>query len=141
MPFERICPVKKAKSRAVPGEAYVRITPKMLYISSAAGDLLDADYITIELDTRARIVRFTPHKAAEPGTFKLSGVNETRNARRIETNNVLMSLVAAGLPRAAMGKRLPCSLGIDGALLIDYAYHPAPAISRERMAERGGDSA
>lgn len=137
MPFERICPIKKAKSRAVPGEAYVRITPKMLYISSAAADMLGADYITIELDTRERIVRFTPRKAEGPGTFKLSAVNETRRARRIETNNALMALVAAGLPRAAMGKRLPCSLGIDGALLIDYAYHPAPAICRERMAQNG----
>lgn len=141
MPFERICPIEKAKSRAVPGEAYVRITPKMLYISSAAADMLRADYITIELDTRERIVRFTPRKTEGPGTFKLSAVNETRRARRIETNNALMALVAAGLPRAAMGKRLPCSLGIDGALLIDYAYHPAPAITRERAAERGGDGA
>lgn len=137
MSFERVLPVEKRRSRSIPGEAYVRITPKMLYISSAAGELLRADYITIELDTRARIIRFTPHKSAEPGTFKLSDVNETRRARRIETNNALMSLVAEGMPRAAMGKRLPCSLSLDGALLIDYAYHPAPASSREWMAQNG----
>lgn len=126
--------MKKAKSCAIPGEVFVRITPKMLYINSAAGRLLRADCISIELNTRARIVRFTPHESAGPGVFKLSTVKETPDARRIETNNALMTLVSAGLPGAAMGKRLPCSLGIDGALLIDYAYHPAPAISRERAA-------
>lgn len=142
MSFERVLPVEKRRSRSIPGEAYVTITPKMLYISASAWKMFGAEYITIDLDTKSRIIRFRSAETPQKGTtFKLSRVKETPNARRIETNNALMSLVAAGLPRAALRKHLPCTIGLDGSLLVDYAYHPAPAICRERVVERGGDIA
>ncbi len=141
MAFKRIMPIKKRSSRATPNEAYISITPKMLYISAAAWKLLRAEYITIGIDTKALLVRIYSAKQGDEGAFKLSHVKETQHARRIETNNALLSFIRYGLPQSMLGKHLPCYLSLDGALLADYAYHPAPAISREQAAERGGDSA
>ena len=132
MAFVQIMPIKKRRSRAVPNDAHVSITPKMLYISAAAWKMLRAEYITINIDPKLRVVRIYPAEPEDLGAFKLSRVKETQYARRIETNNALLSFISYGLPQSALGKRLPCSLGLDGALLADYAYHPAPASSRER---------
>ena len=139
--FKRIEKTPKAKSRAIPGEAYVRLTSKMLYINSGAMRLISCEYIQIDLDAKRKVLRFTPCGKDAENAFKLSRVKETPGARRIETNNALMSLQSEGLPRSALGKRLPVSLSLDGALLVDYAWHPAPIEQRARAAEGGGTDA
>lgn len=136
MGFKAITPVKKAKSSVVKDQEYVRLTNKMLYINSGASKYLDGDYIQIFLDQKRELIKMIPCKKGELNAFKLSKVNETNGARRIETNNALRSFIDAGFPNGKLGKRLPVSKSIDGSLLVDYAWHPIPAQQRDTAALR-----
>lgn len=136
MSFKVITPVKKAKSCVVHGQEYVRLTNKMLFINAGASKYLSSDYIQIAIDKKQEVLKFIPCKKEDENAFKLSTVNETRGARRIETNRALQSIQDNGFPRGKLGKRLPVSLAIDGALLVDYAYHPVPMTDRIRNSER-----
>lgn len=136
MGFEIIKPLPKAKSRSVPNEEYVRLTNKMLFINACASKYLRSDYIIISIDPKRRLLKFTPCEKNDENAFKLSSVNETNGARRIETNRALQSIQDAGFPSWKLGKRLPVSVSLDGAMLVDYDYRPASAQDRACAAEK-----
>lgn len=136
MGFKAIKPVPKAKSCAIKDQEYVRLTNKMLYINAGAAKYLSGDYIQILIDQKRELIKLVPCSKDDENSFKLSKVNETRGARRIETNNALQSFRNAGFPQGKLGKRLPISQSMDGALLVDFAYHPIPASVRDAAASR-----
>lgn len=111
---------KKSRGPKQPGIPYVRFTQKMLYISDTAMRMIPgAAYITMGVDAAGHYMAIRPAQKETPNAFKLSKVCETACARRIETSNSLLSVLDAGFPRWAIGKHLPASLGLDGALLVD----------------------
>lgn len=110
---------KKSATKGKSG-AFVRFNLKMLYISSDAMNMIpDTEYISIRVNEQSRAMTITPEQAKSDTAFHLSHVNETKGARRIETNNALLSILDAGFPKWAIGKRMPVTLGIDGSLVID----------------------
>ena len=98
MGFKAIKPVPKAKSCAIKDQEYVRLTNKMLYINAGAAKYLCGDYIQILIDQKRELIKLVPCSKDDENAFKLSKVNETRGARRIETNNALQSFRNAELP-------------------------------------------
>lgn len=110
---------KKSASKGKSG-AFVRFNLKMLYISSdAMGMIPDTEYISIRVNPGGHVMTITPEAAKSDTAFRLSHVNETRDARRIETNNALLSILDAGFPKWALGKRMPVTVGLDNSLVID----------------------
>lgn len=102
------------------GGAFVRFNLKMLYISSdAMGMIPDTEYISIRVNPAGHAMTITPERAKSDTAFHLSKVNETKGARRIETNNALLSILDAGFPKWALGKRMPATVGLDNSLVID----------------------
>lgn len=135
MAFQQITRIPKAKAYSIPGEEYLRLTIKSLYISSSAGKHLPSDYVQLFIDPKQKLIKLIPCEKGEAEAFKLSRVKGTPDARRIDTNNALRSFVTCGFPQSRLGKRMPISMSIDGALIADYAYHPASVEDRERLAE------
>jgi|GEM_PF-7008031 len=110
---------KKSATKGKSG-AFVRFNLKMLYISSdAMGMIPETEYISIRVNPGGYVMTITPEAGKGDTAFHLSHVNETKGARRIETNNALLSILDAGFPKWALGKRMPVSLGIDNSLVID----------------------
>ena len=102
----------------VRGQAYVRFTLKMLYISSEAMRLLGEDVRTISavIDKRAGVMLIVPR-----GNLKLCAVTQAKHARRIETNGALMEFINDGFPVGLVGKYLPCEKALDGSLAVTLA--------------------
>jgi hypothetical protein len=114
--YKEVIPKKKrsAPPRGVRGKAYVRYTPKMLYINSQAMEMLgEADTVSISINGPERVMIITPD-----GPWKLSRVCETRDAKRIETNGGLVSMLDAGFPKGMIGKYLSCHIDMTGALAV-----------------------
>lgn len=114
--YKEVIPRKKhsAPPRGVRGKPYVRFTPKMLYINSPAMRMLGGtETISISVNGPERVMVITPG-----GPWKLARVCETRDARRIETNGGLVSLLDAGFPRGMIGKYLMCHTDMMGALAV-----------------------
>ena len=128
--YHEVTPKKKRCSPppGVKGKAYVRFTPKMLYISGPAMRMLGMpESIGISVDGPGRAMVIRPG-----GPFKLSPVCETENARRIETNKALESLLEFGFPRGMIGIWLTqIQMTMDGAM----------AVSLLPEYDRGGENA
>ena len=117
---KQIVPLKKTWSGKASGP-YVKIGPKMLYINNDASEILgDTNYIrmSLSLDDRLLIIS-KAEKAAD--SFKVSHVNETRSAKRIETNRALLSIIKAGFPMYMIDKRLPVKSLLDGSIAADFS--------------------
>lgn len=114
--YREVTPKKKrcAPPRGVRGRAYVRFTPKMLYISGPAMELLgNPETVSLSVNGPDRLMVIRPG-----GPWKLSRVCETINARRIETNGGLVALLEAGFPKGMIGKYLRVSVDMTGALAV-----------------------
>lgn len=112
--FKRVVPIKQRHCPPRGTEAYVRITPRLAYISSGACKLWgDYERCEISIDAPNRVMVISPH-----GDWKLSPVCETKFAKRIETRNSTMSFLEAGFPKAMLGKYLPCHVDMAGALVV-----------------------
>lgn len=99
---------------------YLRLTPKSCYFSNGAMKLIpNTEFISFILDIPGYMMKIVPQESMGESSFKISRVNETEYARRIETNNVLISLIKSGFPVGMLGKRLPVIKGLDGSLIVD----------------------
>lgn len=106
------------KRSAGTGDAYVRFSLKSLYISSQAMELIpNTERINISVNAKGHSMVIS--KGDGKNSFHLCRVNETKCARRIDTVNALLSLVDAGYPKWALGKRMPAMAGLDGSLVVD----------------------
>ena len=124
MKAKQIIPIKKRSSGGT-NEPYVKFGPKMLYISSRAMEMFgEAGYIRMSISVVARRLIITKAEKAED-TFRLSRVNETKAARRIETNRALLSILKAGFPLYMVDRRLPVEILLDGSLAADFSL-PIP---------------
>lgn len=124
MKAKQIIPIKKAASGAS-SDPYVRFGPKMLYISNQAMEMLgDTGYVRISISLADRLLVISKAEQAED-SFRLSRVNETRSARRIETNRALLSILKAGFPLYMVDRRLPVKILLDGSLAADFSL-PVP---------------
>lgn len=111
--------IQKGKTKPIKGP-YVRFSLKMLYISSEAMSMIpETEYISIRVNEKNRAMTITPEQEKGATSFHLSHVNETKDARRIETNNALLSVLDAGFPRWAIGKRMPVVMGLDNSIVVD----------------------
>lgn len=117
--FKRVEVVPKMHNYEKNNNPYVRITPKAIYINEGAAQMLDGDYIQIEIDSESELVRFLSCKKGDEHAFKLSSVCETEHAKRIETNNVMFSLLKAGFDMNKMYKKLNV-LRIKNGILFSY---------------------
>lgn len=110
-------PVEPKKQRHGPPkgmDVYVRITPRLFYISSGAMKLWgEHETCNISVDAPGRAMVISPN-----GGWKLSTVCETKYAKRIETRNSTISFLDAGFPKALLGKYLPCHVDMAGALVV-----------------------
>jgi len=121
MKVKQIKPIPKGHGTHKP-VSYIKLGIKMLYISKEAMKLFgEAEYIRISLDMDNRKVIISKAFDKDEDTFKLSTVNETEYARRIETNRALLALVQAGFPMYMIDKYLPAEIGLDGSLLADFS--------------------
>lgn len=114
--YREVIPKKKRSQppRGVKGRAYVRYTPKMLYINGQAMELLGhPETVSISINGPDRIMMITPG-----GPWKLSRVCETMYARRIETNGGLVALLDAGFPKGMIGKYLRVNQDMTGSLAV-----------------------
>ena len=114
--FHEVLPRKKrsAPPRGMRGAAYVRYTPKMLYISGPAMEMLGMpNSVSISVNGPDRMMMITPG-----GPWKLSRVCETMHARRIETNGGLVSLLEAGFPRGMINHYLTVHEDMTGSLAV-----------------------
>lgn len=117
---KQILPLKKCYSGRATG-AYVKFNQKMLYINSDASLMLgEPDYIRMSISIDDRLLIITKAEEAED-SFKLSHVNETRHARRIETNRALLSILKAGFPMYMVDRRLPVKTLLDGSIVADFS--------------------
>ena len=128
MKTKQIIPIRKSYSGKA-YNAYVRFTEKMLYINNDASLMLgDTDYIRMSIALDERLLLICKAEKAKD-SFKLSRVNETLKARRIETNNALRSIIKAGFPLYMLGKRLPVKRLLDGSLAADFSMLvPIPGV-------------
>ena len=95
-------------------EMYVRVTPRLFYISSeACRKWGDHERCSISIDAPNRVMVISPG-----GAWKLSTVCETKFAKRIETRNSTISFLEAGFPKGLLGKYLPCHVDLAGALIV-----------------------
>ena len=125
--YKEVLPKQKrsAPPRGVKGKAYVRYTPKMLYINGQAMEMLGfSDTISISVNGPEKVMVLT-----SGGPWKLSRVCETKDARRIETNGGLLSLMDAGFPKGMIGKYLMCHQDMTGSLVVSLLpnYDMVPA--------------
>lgn len=114
--YHEVLPKKKrsAPPSGMRGAPYVRYTPKMLYISGPAMELLGMpENVTISISGPDRMMMITPG-----GPWKLSRVCETKDARRIETNGGLVTMLEAGFPRGMIGKYLSVNTDMTGSLAV-----------------------
>ena len=100
---------------------YVRFTLKMLYINSDAMLMIPGtNSIRMSVNAAERFMLISPVSDTEmENTFHLSKVCGTEHARRIETNNSLLSILDAGFPRWALGKPMPVTKSLNGDLIVD----------------------
>ena len=117
--FKRVEVVHKMHNRDKYNGPYVRMTPKAIYISTEAAKMLNGDYMQIEIDSDNKLLRFISCKKEDEHAFKLSSVCEAEFARRIETNNVLFSILDAGFDLNKMFRKLPV-LRIKNGILFSY---------------------
>ena len=106
----------KKQRHAPPGNisTYVRITPRLFYISSEACKMWgDYETCSISINVPEKLMIISPN-----GAWKLSTVCETRNAKRIETRNSTISFLEAGFPKGLLGKYLPCHVDMAGSLIV-----------------------
>ena len=110
-------PVEPKKQRhCAPGDLrkYVRITPRLFYISSGAcKEWGEHRPCNISIDAPGRLMVISPE-----GVWKLSNVCETKHAKRIETRNSTISFLDAGFPKGLLGKYLPCHVDLSGTLIV-----------------------
>ena len=112
--FKTVEPKKQRHGKPLGVNAYVRITPRLFYISSDAGKMWgDHETCNISIDAPNRIMVISPD-----GQWKLSSVCQTENAKRIETRNSTISFLDAGFPKGLLGKYLPCHVDMTGALVV-----------------------
>lgn len=112
--------IPKGKTGKSVLDSYVRFTPKSLYLNNGAMQMIPGvDFVQMSIDVPGHVLCVIPASCSSDYSFKLSSVNETKHARRIETNNALLSLLDAGFPRGMIGKRLPVMKGLDGSLIVD----------------------
>ena len=112
--FKPVEPTKQRHGPPVGMDVYVRITPRLFYISSGAMKLWgEQQTCNISIDAPGRVMVISPN-----GSWKLSTVCETKHARRIETRNSTISFLDAGFPKALLGKYLPCHVDMAGALVV-----------------------
>ena len=94
--------------------AYVRFTTRMFYLNNDAMKLLgNAESVDISVDAQQRTMIVSPG-----GRWKLSTVNETRFARRIENGSSLTEIMAAGFPVGMLGHYLACEKDMAGSLVV-----------------------
>lgn len=112
--FKAVEPKKHRHSSPAGMKTYVRVTPRLFYISSAAGKLFgNHERCNISIDVPGKVMIISPG-----GQWKLSTVCETKNAKRIETPNTTISFLEAGFPKGLLGKYLPCFRDISGCLVV-----------------------
>ena len=112
--FKTAEPKRKRNGKPSGMGAYVRITPRLFYISADAGKLWgDYDTCSVSIYPAYKVMVISPH-----GPWKLSTVCEARNAKRIETPNCCISFLDAGFPKGLLGKYLPCSVDMAGSLIV-----------------------
>ena len=113
--YKRIEPKKQRHAPPKKDMAYVRVTPRLVYISNAAMKLMGADTesVTIGIDSPNRVMKISPG-----GQWKLSTVCETRNARRIENGSTVMEIIKGGFPMGMMGKYLHVQQDMVGSLIV-----------------------
>lgn len=99
--FEQIMPMNRTRSMSSSG-SFVRITTKMIYFSSDGNFGLLGKYIKIYYDRDNFALLFSPCKAKEKGSFKVSPCKEACRAGRIETWNTVKALHLAGFPLDAL---------------------------------------
>ena len=115
-----IIPLKKCYSGRASGP-YVKFNQKMLYINDDASVMLGVpDYVRMSLSLEDRALIITRAEKAED-SFRLSHVNETRHAKRIEKNRALLSVIMAGFPLYMIDKRLPVKQLLDGSIAADFS--------------------
>ena len=111
--FKGVEPKKRSHRPARMG-AYVRLTPRMFYISGAAGKMWGMrERCNISIDAPNHLMVISPGNE-----WKLSTVCETENAMRIETRNSAISFLDAGFPKGMLGKYLPCHVDMAGSLIV-----------------------
>lgn len=95
-------------------KAYVRFTPRLLYINSDAMKLLgETESVSISINAKDRVMIISPG-----GEWKLTTVCESKYARRIENGNNMIGILEAGFPKGMIGHYLHCYEGIGGALIV-----------------------
>lgn len=111
----RIVEPKRARHKPPKGvNAYVKITPRLFYISNDAGEMWgDHERCSIAIDVPGKLMVISPG-----GEWKLSTVCRTKHAKRIETRNSTISFLDAGFPKGLLGKYLPCHVDMTGALIV-----------------------
>ena len=107
--------VKKRRYAPPKGvKAYVRFTPRLLYINSDAMKMLgETETVSISINASDRVMIISPG-----GEWKLTSVCESKYARRIENGNNMIGILEAGFPKGMIGHYLYCQKGIGGALIV-----------------------
>ena len=133
MSLKQITPLKKHYSK-IGSKPSVRLSLKMLYINSAAMELLGCtEYIHMSLDLDNR--RLIISKSEQDDTsFKLSTVCHTQHARRIETNRALITIIKNGFPLYMVDKPLPVTRLLDGSIVADFSM-PVPLTANSMTAK------
>ena len=112
--FKAVEPKKQRHKSPAGVKKYVRITPRLFYISNEAGKLFgDHDHCNISIDAPGKTMVISPG-----GQWKLSPVCDTQHAKRIETRNCAISFLDAGFPKGLLGKYLPCFVDMTGCLVV-----------------------
>lgn len=94
--------------------AYVRFTPRLLYINSDAMRLLgETENVSISINAKDRVMMIAPG-----GEWKLTTVCGSKYARRIENGSNMMGILEAGFPKGMIGHYLHCYKGIGNVLIV-----------------------
>ena len=116
--------------------AFVRFTPKMLYISATAMKIMrDTEYVKAYIDKENNCMLIKPSKENEINSMKLCRVCESENARRIETTNALLSIIESGFPHDSLNKVLNARESMDGGLIVDFACERKMQSEQQHSAE------
>ena len=95
-------------------KAYVRFTPRLLYINSDAMKMLgETETVSISINAKDRVMMISPG-----GEWKLTSVCESKYARRIENGNNMMGILEAGFPKGMVGHYLHCYKGLGNVLIV-----------------------
>ena len=114
--FKAVQPKKQRHYRPRGVGSYVRITPRLFYISSeACKEWGEHERCNISIDAPHNVMVLTPYQG---GDWKLSSVCETKYAKRIETRNSTISFLEAGFPKGMLGKYLECHVDMVGSLVV-----------------------